>query len=83
MSSKEQKQEILKSKFQKAPDGEYNPIHEAMSEYAKQEAIAFLDSIRDYIRESHNDLINDDRTSEQLYELYKSTHHDNTKNTLQ
>lgn len=39
----------------------------AMEEYAAIRAVAFLNSIRDYERESHNLIGFDDRTSEELY----------------
>jgi len=34
--------------------------------------IGFLDHIRAYERESGNSICNDDRTSEQLYEIFKT-----------
>ena len=46
-------------------------IESAMSEYAEQEAIAFLDSIREYVRESHCNIAQDERTSKELYQLFK------------
>lgn len=41
------KEDILKQKFQKPPDGEYNPVHEAMDEHSKQQAIAFAKFVMD------------------------------------
>jgi hypothetical protein len=35
------KEEVLKEKFQKSPDGKYNPVHEAMDEHAKWQSIDF------------------------------------------
>lgn len=50
------KEEILKDKFRKSPDGNYNPIHEAMDEYAKEVAVAFSEwtNIRDYVYDTDN-----------------------------
>ena len=37
----------------------------------RDEAIAFLEKIRDYEHESGNQICYDERTSEQLYQLFK------------
>lgn len=42
------KQEILKRKFQKSPDGEYNPVHEAMDEYYNQAIEEALQQVEKY-----------------------------------
>lgn len=65
------KKEILKDKFKKAPDGTYNPVEEAMDEYAKQEAIAFFNDVFSEI-EVNGVLISKLYTpdTEKLYQIY-------------
>lgn len=55
------------------------PLHIMMVELEKeieavikQESTMFLDDLRDYIRESGNNLVHDERTSEELYKVFKS-----------
>lgn len=45
---------------------------EAMDAARREEAIRFLDKIRDYERESGNQICYDERSSEQLYSLFKN-----------
>jgi hypothetical protein len=56
------------------PNGELlttDHILKAMEEYAEQRSISFVDSLRDYERESHALLGFDERTTEELYQQFK------------
>ena len=45
-------------------------IMEIAKKYAKQESVAFLESIRDYERENGERICFDERTSDELYEEF-------------
>ncbi len=58
----------------------FNELTKAYCEGAKDfaaapqgDAVAFLDSIRDYERENGERICNDERTSEELYQIFLST----------
>lgn len=46
-------------------------VYEIARAYAKQEVIAFLDELRGYEVENKQLIADDERTSEQLYNIYK------------
>jgi hypothetical protein len=72
------KEKVLNEKLLEASltlsHNEYKIMLSAMQEYADQEkekaAVAFLDSIRDYERESEKSICYDDRSSSDLYQYF-------------